>query len=69
MENVNSVVKHTGHQIMKLNIVAEEDVNVLRSDNGGECTSNESTKFCADKESRTSSLFHTVHSKMVLLND
>ena len=35
MEYVNSVEKHTGHQIMKLNILAEEDVKVLRSDNGG----------------------------------
>ena len=34
---------------MKLNIIAEEDVKVLRSDNGGEYTSDKFTKFCADK--------------------
>ena len=49
MEYVNSVEKHSGHQIMKLNILAEEDVKVLRSDNGGEYTSDNFTKFCADK--------------------
>ena len=49
MECVNSVEKHTGHQIMKLNILTEEDVKVLRSDNGGEYTSNKFTKFCEDK--------------------
>ena len=49
MEYVNSVEKHSGHQIMKLNIFAEEDVKVLRSDNGGEYTSDKFTKFCADK--------------------
>lgn len=49
IEYVNSVEKHTGHQIMKLNILAEEDVKVLRSDNGGEYTSDKFTKFCADK--------------------
>ena len=49
MEYVNSVEKHSGHQIMKLNILAEEDVKVLRSDNGGEYTSDKFTKFCADK--------------------
>ena len=38
MEYVNSVEKHTGHQFMKLNILAEEDVKVLRRDNGGEYT-------------------------------
>ena len=54
IEYVNSVDKHTGHQIMKLNILAEEDVKVLRSDNGGEYIL---------------LLFHIVHSKMVLLND
>ena len=30
------VEKHTGHQIMKMNILEEEDVKVLRIDNGGE---------------------------------
>ena len=49
MECVNSVKKHTGHQIMKLNILAEEDVKVLRSDNGGEYASDKFTKFCANK--------------------
>ena len=49
MEYVNSVEKHSGHQIMKLNILAEEDVKVLRSDNGGEYTSDKFTRFCADK--------------------
>ena len=34
---------------MKLNILAEEDVKVLRSDNGEEYTSDKFTKFCADK--------------------
>ena len=48
-EYENSVEKHTGHHIMKLNILAEEDVEVLRSDNGGEYTSDKFTKFCADK--------------------
>ena len=47
-EYVNSVEKQTGSQIMKLNILAEEDVKVLRSDNGGEYTSNNFTKFCAE---------------------
>ena len=41
--------KHTGHQIMKLNILAEDDVKVLRSDNGGEYTSNNFAKFCGEK--------------------
>ena len=49
MEYVNSVEKHTVHQIMKLNILTEEDVKVLRSDNGGEYTYDKFTKFCADK--------------------
>ena len=49
MEYVNSVEKLSGHQIMKLNILAEEDVKVLRSDNGGEYTSDKFTEFCADK--------------------
>ena len=48
-EYVNSVEKHTGHQIMKLNILAEDDVKVLRSDNGGEYTSNNFAKFCGEK--------------------
>ena len=30
-----SVEKHTGSHITKLNILSEEDVKVLRSDNGG----------------------------------
>ena len=37
-------------RLKKLNILAEEDVKVLRSDNGGEYTSNKFTKFCADNE-------------------
>ena len=49
MEYVSSVEKHTGYQIKKLNILAEEDIKVLRSDNGGEYTSNDFTKFCAEK--------------------
>ena len=48
-EYVNSVEKHTGQQIMKLNILAEDDVKVLRSDNGGEYTSNNFAKFCVKK--------------------
>ena len=48
-EYVNSVEKHTGQQIMKLNILAEDDVKVLRSDNGGEYTSNNFAKFCGEK--------------------
>ena len=35
-------------RLKKLNILAEEDVKVLRSDNGEEYTSNKFTKFCAD---------------------
>ena len=46
MKYVNSVEKHTGYQVMKLNILAEEDVKVLRSDSGGEYTSN---KFITDE--------------------
>ena len=49
MEYVNSVEKHTGCHITKLNILSEEDVKVLRSDNGGEYTSNNFAKFCAEK--------------------
>ena len=49
MEYVNSVEKHTDNQIKKLNILAEEDVKVLRSDNGGEYTSNDFFKFCSEK--------------------
>ena len=49
MEYVNSVEKHTGCHITKLNILSEEDVQVLRSDNGGEYTSNHFAKFCAEK--------------------
>ena len=49
MEYVNSVEKHTGCHITKLNIQSEEDVKVLRSDNGGEYTSNNFAKFCAEK--------------------
>jgi len=69
MEYVNSVEKHSGHQIMKLNILAEEDVK------SSEVTMEESTLLTSSlnsvqtRESCTSSLFHTVHSKMVLLND
>ena len=47
MEYVTSL--NTGYQITKLNILAEEDVKVLRGDNGGEYISNKFTKFCADK--------------------
>ena len=49
MEYVNSVEKHTGSHITKLNILSEEDVKVLRSDNGGEYTSNNFAKFNAEK--------------------
>ena len=49
MEYVNSVEKHTGSHITKLKILSEEDVKVLRSDNGGEYTSNSFAKFCAEK--------------------
>lgn len=49
MEYVNSVEKLTGRHITKLNILSEEDVKVLRSDNGGEYTSNNFAKFCAEK--------------------
>ena len=49
MEYVNSVEKYTGCHITKLNILSEEDVKVLRSDNGGEYTSNNFAKFCAKK--------------------
>ena len=67
MEYVNSVEKHTGHQIKKLNILAEEDVKVPRSE--------ESTlpmifsSSARKREYRTSSLSLTVHSKMELLNE
>ena len=47
MEYVNSLEKHTGGHITKLNILSGEDVKVLRSDNGGEYTSNNFAKFCA----------------------
>ena len=49
MEYVNSVDKLTGRHITKLNILSEEDVKVLRSDNGGEYTSNSFAKFCTEK--------------------
>ena len=49
MEYVSSVEKHTGYQIMKLNILAEDDVKILRTDSGGEYTSNSFIKFCAEK--------------------
>ena len=49
MEYVNSAEKHTAYHISKLNILSEEDVKVLRSDNGGEYTSNNFAKFCAEK--------------------
>ena len=49
MEYVNSVEKLTGRYITKLNILSEEDVKVLRSDNGGEYTSNSFAKFCTEK--------------------
>ena len=49
MEYVNSVEKLTGCHITKLNILSEEDVKVLRSDNGGEYTSNSFAKFCTEK--------------------
>ena len=49
MEYVNSVEKHTGSRIIKLNILSEEDVEVLRSDNGGKYTSNNFAEFCAEK--------------------
>ena len=49
MEYVNSVEKLTGRHITKLNILSEEDVKVLRSDNGGEYTSNSFAKFCTEK--------------------
>ena len=45
--------KHTGHQIMKLNILADEDVKILRSDNGGEYTSNTFTRYCAENRNLT----------------
>lgn len=48
-EFVNSVEKHTCHQITKLNILAKDDVKVLRSDNGGEYTSNNFAKFFSEK--------------------
>ena len=65
---INSVEKHTSHQIMELNIRAEDDVKVLRSDNGGEYTSNNLLNSVVRKEFHTSSLFRTVHSKMELLS-
>ena len=43
------VEKLTGRHITKLNILSEEDVKVLRSDNGGEYTSNSFAKFCTEK--------------------
>ena len=49
MEYVNSVDKLTGRHITKLNILSEEDVKFLRSDNGGEYTSNSFAKFCTEK--------------------
>ena len=49
MEYVNSVEKLTGRHITKLNILSEEDVKVLRSDNGGGYTSNSFAKFCTEK--------------------
>ena len=43
------VEKLTGRHITKLNILSEEDVKVLRSDNGGGYTSNSFAKFCTEK--------------------
>ena len=68
MEYISSVEKHTGYQITKLNILADEDVKILRSDNGGEYTSTVLLDTVLSKESHTSSLFPTVHNKMELLN-
>ena len=48
-EYVNSVAKHTGQQILKLNILAEDGVKVLKSGNGGEYTSNNFARFCGEK--------------------
>ena len=49
MNYVSSVEKHTGYQITKLDILADEDVKILRSDNGGEYTSNSFTRNRAEK--------------------
>lgn len=49
IEYVNFVDKYIGYQIMKLNIFVEEDVKVLRSDNGGEYIFDKFIKFCVDK--------------------
>ena len=48
-EYVNSVEKHTGCQIEKLNILTDVDVKVLRSDNGGEYTCKNFNMFCGEK--------------------
>ena len=69
MEYVNSVEKHTGHQIMKLNILAEKNVKILRGDKGESTLPTSSLNSVQTRESCASSLFHTVHSKMVSLND
>ena len=48
-EYVNSVEKHTGCQIEKLNILIDVEVKVLRSDNGREYTSKNFNMFCTWK--------------------
>ena len=69
MEYVNSVEKHTVCHITKLNILSEEDVKVLRSDNMEE---NRLPTTLPNSVPRRvfhmCSLFHTVHSKLELLS-
>ncbi|KAL9974484.1 hypothetical protein ACROYT_G011520 [Oculina patagonica] len=51
MNTVMNVARCKWNQkIMKLNTLVEDDFKVLRSDNGGEYTSNNFVKFCAEKE-------------------
>ena len=48
-EYVNLVENHTGRQVSKLNILNNGRVKNIRSDGGGEYSSNEFIKYCADK--------------------
>ena len=65
MEYVNSVEKHTGVHIMKLNILTEEDVKVLRRPQ--KTLPITLLNSVLRKEFQTNSLYRTVHSKMELL--
>ena len=49
MEFVNMVEKQTGQTVKKLNILEQDDVKVIHSDNGGEYTSSNFVKFCTER--------------------